>query len=164
MKKTSYIITMPYTYEPERKGAKYLIGESYKNHGEFVESVLKHHRGLDYIVNPNTSYDTGSDIESEHMSVKSDRASLAAVYGETKNEILKEFFAKCASEYFTWAYDKENEMTEYTMTKAEFYEFCIEFGSLGRESSDKTKSGYKVRFNSTTKAMLQWFETKMVVA
>ena len=164
MKKTSYIITMPYTYEPERKGSKYRIGDKYKNHGEFVESVLKYHRGLDYLVNPTTSFDKGSDIESEHMSVKSDLASLASVYGATKEEILTEFFTKCVSEYFTWATDKDNEMTEYTMTKSEFYEFCIEFGKLGVESSDKKKNNYKVRFNRTSKVMIEWFETRLAVA
>ena len=48
MKKITYIIEMPYTYEAERSGSKYCIGGKYKNHGEFEESVMKHRRGLDY--------------------------------------------------------------------------------------------------------------------
>lgn len=165
MKKITYIIEMPYTYEPERSGSKYLIGDAYKNHGEFVESVMKHHRGLDYLVNPTTTFDKGSDIESEHMSVKSDRASLARLYGATKEEILAKFFAECASKFFAWGYEKDGEMTEYIMDKAEFYEFCMEFGATGVESSAKANAkGYKVRFNTTSKTMLRWFDARLAVA
>lgn len=164
MKKITYTIEMPYIFEADRKGSKYRIGDKYKNHGEFIESVMKHRRGLDYMVNPATSYDKGSDIESEHMSVKSDRASLARLYGATKEEVLEKFFATCASQFFAWGYDKGDEMTEYIMDKAEFYEFCVEFGSIGVESSGKNGDGYKVRFNTTSKTMLKWFDARLAVA
>ena len=165
MKKITYIIEMPYTYEAERSGSKYCIGGKYKNHGEFVESVMKHRRGLDYMVNPATSFDKGSDIESEHMSVKSDRASLARLYGATKEEVLSKFFAQCASQFFAWGYDKDGEMTEYIMDKVEFYDFCMEFGAIGVESSAKAnEKGYKVRFNTTSKTMLKWFDARLAAA
>ena len=74
MFKMMYEIKMPYEYHAERKGSKYKIGDAFKNGGEFLESVAKCHRGLDYLVNPATNFDEGSDIESEHASVKSGQA------------------------------------------------------------------------------------------
>lgn len=162
MEKNVYQITMPYAFDDTRRGSKYLIGGAYKNHGEFVESAMKHHRGLEYLVNPSTTFDKGSDIESEKMSVKSDQSSLARLYGQTKDEVLTKFFALTVSEKFAWGYEKDGIMTEYIMTKAEFFEFCQEFGKLGVESSAKGRAkGYKVRFNKTSMNMIMWFELKM---
>lgn len=162
MTKTIYTITMPYEFNPTRKGAKYLIGDAYKNHGEFVESVMKHHRGLDYLKNPNTSFSTGSDIESEKMSVKSDSASLGKVYGYSLTEILTKFFENSVSEKYAWGYEKNGVMTEYIMTKKEFFEFCQTFGKLGVESkSKKVNEGFKVRFPTTSVKMLSWFECQV---
>lgn len=158
-----YEITMEHEFHEHRAGSKYLIGDAFKNHGEFAESVCKHRRGLDYFVNPTTDFMTGSDIESEHMSIKSDKSSLARCYGATKDEVLEKFFTHCASQFFCWAWDKDGYMTEFIMDKTEFYEFCVEFGRLGVESSAKANAeGYKVRFGTTTKKMVAWFEARAV--
>ena len=47
MTRIEYKIEMAYEFHPERSGAKYKIGNAFKNGGEFLESVAKHHRGLD---------------------------------------------------------------------------------------------------------------------
>ena len=62
MTSITYTNNMPYSYDPTHRGAHYMIGNAYKNNGEFLESVAKFHRGLEYLVNPATSYDNGSDI------------------------------------------------------------------------------------------------------
>lgn len=161
MTKNIYTNEMPFTKDNERKGAKYNINGKWANHGEYIESVAKWHRGLDYTVNPTTSYKDGSDIESEHLSVKSDKASLARCYGQTKTEILDKFFQDDASEKFAWIVEIDEEITEYIMNRKEFRKFCEVWGKLGKESSAKNKdheSEYKVRFSTSSAKMIKWLE------
>jgi len=155
MKSASYINPINYTYDTEHSGAHYLFNGKYANAGEFLESVAKAHRGLDYTTNPTTSFDKGSDIESEHASVKSSGASLACLYGETKEEIIKEFFERVASEKFIYITMNEEQITEYEMNKNEFNEFVSEFGTLVKESGKEVK---KVRLKKTTNSMIKWLE------
>ena len=160
MKKTVYENPMSYEYNAERRGAKYNINGKWANHGEFLESVAKCHRGLDYIINPNTSYDTGSDIESEQASVKSSGATLACIFGNSKEEILQEYFEKVASTKWIWIVNVDEEITEYEMNRKEFKEFAEEWSQLVLESS-KTKRR-KVRFKTASGKMIQWFEERVV--
>ena len=97
MTSITYTNNMPYSYDPTHRGAHYMIGNAYKNNGEFLESVAKFHRGLEYLVNPATSYDNGSDIEELNASVKSSGASLACVYGFDMKTILDTSFANVHS-------------------------------------------------------------------
>ena len=141
------------------------IERTYANNGQHAEQTLAYALTGEIRAHDNVPFDKGSDIESEHMSVKSDRASLARLYGATKEEVLSKFFAQCASQFFAWGYDKDGEMTEYIMDKVEFYDFCMEFGAIGVESSAKAnEKGYKVRFNTTSKTMLKWFDARLAVA
>ena len=155
MTKKEYTITMAYEFHPERKGAKYKIGEKFKNFGEFCESVAKHERGLSYEVNPNTAWNTGSDIESEHASVKSGKASLARVHAETFDEILAIYFAGVASTKWIYMVQVDDTMIEYHMDRHEFEAFVRMFGRLGVESGKHEK---KIKFLATTTKTIAWLE------
>lgn len=157
MKKFTYTNYMPFSYDPSRKGAKYLIGDKYKNHGEFLESIAKFHRGLDYLVNPTTSWDTGSDIESIHASVKSSKSSLARLYGNSFEEIKKSYFANVASTCWIFMVDIGDEITEYHMDATEFSEFLDAFGATGIESGSHLM---KIRIQAVSKKMLVWLEER----
>lgn len=158
MTSTTYTNPITYTYDTEHSGAHYFFNGKYANCGEFLESVAKAHRGLDYTVNPTTSFDKGSDIESEKASVKSGGASLACLYGDTKEEIIKEFFERVASEKFIYITMVEDNITEYEMNKTEFKNFLDEFGTLAKESGGKDLQ--KVRIRKTSTKMVKWFEER----
>ena len=158
MTRIEYINTMAYEFHPERKGSKYKIGDKFKNHGEYCESLAKHHRGLDYLVNPTISYDKGSDIESEHASVKSSKASLCRVHGETFDEIFNIYFENVASTKWIYVVDIGEMVYEYHMDKKEFAEFLRIFGRLGTESGTHEK---KIKILETTGKMISWLEERV---
>ena len=157
MKKYTYTNTMPFTYDPNHRGAHYLIGERYKNHGEWLESVAKWHRGLDYLVNPATSYDAGSDIESMNASVKSAGCSLACVYGLSYEVIKKIYFANVHSTLWIYIQDIGEEIVEYHMNKKEFEEFLDNYHELTVESGSHLT---KVRLRKSIK-ILKWLEERV---
>ena len=160
MTKFTYSIEMPYTYHPEKSGAKYCIGENkYCNCGEFLESVAKFHRGLDYIVNPTTKWDKGSDIESEHASVKSGKASLACLYGDNLTAILDEYFARVASTKWIYMVMVDDTVTEYHMDAKEFRAFCERFGRVVPESHTHKM---KVRLLPTSTKTIHYMEERVV--
>jgi len=160
MKKHEYTNTMPYIYESERKGSKYSMdnGESFKNHGEFLESVAKFHRGLEYLVNPATSYDTGSDIEEMSASVKSSNASLACLYGNSKEQIIEEYFKNVHSTLWIFMVDIDEQIIEYHMNAEEFREFLNEWATTAVESGSHLT---KVRIKKTSGKMVKWLEEKI---
>lgn len=159
MKQVYYVNQMPYIYDPTRKGAKYSLdgGKSWKNHGEFLESVAKFHRGLEYLVNPTTSWDTGSDIESLNASVKSSKCSLATIYGNSFADILDSYFENVHSTLWIYMVEIDNTIYEYHMDACEFREFLETWGTLDRESGSKLM---KVRIKSTTAKMVAWLNSK----
>lgn len=141
MKKTTYEITLNYEYQADRKGAKYLIdGIKWANCGELIESIMKHHRNLPYLKNPTTKWNEGSDIESEQASVKSGKASVATIYGDSIEAILEIYMANVASQKFIYGIIIDNEMNEYEMDLCEFVDFVRVFGRLVKEAGhDRTK-------------------------
>lgn len=157
MLKYEYTNTMPYTYASERKGSRYTMdnGATYKNHGEWLESVAKFHRGLEYLVNPATSYDNGSDIESLNASVKSSNASLACIYGNTFEQIVNEYFANVHSTLWIYIVDIDEQIIEYHMNAEEFRTFLEEWATLAVESGSKLT---KVRIKKTSGKMIKWLE------
>ena len=163
MRKHEYTNTMPYIYESERKGSKYSMdnGETFKNHGEFLESVAKFHRGLEYLVNPATSYDTGSDIEEMSASVKSSNASLACLYGNSKEQILEEYFKNVHSTLWIFMVDIDEQIIEYHMNAEEFREFLEEWATTAVESGSHLT---KVRIKKTSGKMVKWLEEKIAQA
>lgn len=157
MKKYSYTNTMPYAFDPNHTRAHYLIGDKYKNHGEWLESVAKFHRGLEYIVNPATSYDEGSDIESLNASVKSSGASLACIYGDYE-AIKATYFANVHSTLWIYMENIGEEIAEYHMDRGEFEEFLDNFSELARESGSHLT---KIRIRKTSLKMLRWLEERV---
>lgn len=162
MKKIEYKITIPFIYNASHKGAPYSLdgGLTHKNNGEFCESSAKHHRGLDYMVNPSTTFDKGSDIEELNASVKSSGASLASLYGTSKEEILNEYFARVHSTLWIFMVNLDNEtMVEYHMNADEFRTFVNEWAGLAVESGKVRR--YKVRFKKTSGKMIKWLEERV---
>ena len=157
MKKYEYTNTMPYIYDSERAGAKYSMdgGESFKNHGEFLESAAKFHRGLEHLVNPATSYDTGSDIESMSASVKSSNASLACLYGNSFEQIVNEYFKNVHSTLWIFMIDIDEQIIEYHMNAAEFKKFLEAWAGTAVESGSHLT---KVRIKKVSGKMVRWLE------
>ena len=160
MKKYEYTNTMDYIFDNSRRGSKYSMDgrNSWKNHGEFLESVAKFHRGLEYLVNPATSYDTGSDIEEMNASVKSSNASLACIYGNSKEQIIKEYFKNVHSTLWIYMVDMGEQITEYHMNKKEFKEFLNEWANTAVESGSHLT---KVRIKKTSGKMIKWLEERI---
>lgn len=162
MFKIEYKIEIPFTYDASHRGAPYSLdgGKTHKNGGEFAESCIKHHRGLDYMVNPSTTFDTGSDIEELNASVKSSGASLASLYGTSKEEILNEYFARVHSTLWIYGVNLDNEtMVEYHMNADEFRAFLNEWAGLAVESGKVRR--YKVRLKKTSGKMIKWLEERV---
>ena len=160
MKRIEYTNTMSYIYDADRRGSKYSMdgGETWKNHGEWCESIAKFHRGLEYLVNPTTSYDTGSDIEEMSASVKSSGASLACVYGNTKEQIIEEYFENVHSILWLFVVNVDEEIIEYHMNAEEFREFLEEWATTAKESGSHLT---KVRIKKTSGKMLRWLEARV---
>lgn len=162
MFKIEYKISIPFIYDASHKGAPYSLdgGLTHKNGGEFCESNAKFQRGLDYKVNPATTFDKGSDIESLNASVKSSGASLACLYGTDKEEIIDEYFSRVHSTLWIYMINIDNEsMIEYHMNADEFRTFLNEWSGLAKESGGKNL--YKVRIKKTSGKMIKWLEEKV---
>ena len=153
MKIITYINTLPYIYDPDHRGSHYLINGSkaYKNRGELLESVAKFQRGIYTETNPTTTWDNGSDIESEKASIKSSEASLGRGIGTLEN-----YFQNVASKLFIWIElnDQTQEVTEYQMTKQEFFIFVSRFTRIHNMSNHKEQC---IRFLKTSQKMRKWF-------
>lgn len=168
MKKVTYINEMPYIYDASHARSHYLPNGSdkYKNRGEIIESIAKYHRGIYTDSNPNTSWENGSDIESEHASVKSSEGGLGrniGGYNNTASEKIKAYFKGTASKVFIWIEwnEKTQEVTEYQMNKKEFGAFIQKFTRVHNMSNHKEVC---VRFNKSSQKMLNWFEERTAAA
>lgn len=164
MIKVTYKNTMPYEVDYTRRSSKYrpFGQESYKNKGETIESIVKFHRGIYSEVNPNTSYDKGSDIEEEMASVKSSEGSLGRSIGGRNNTGAQKivcYFKTVHSKVFIWVeWNEETEtVTEYQMNKREFGEFVRLFTRICNNSEHTEKA---VRFRKTNRKMIEWLESK----
>lgn len=160
MEVNTYRNDMPYIFDGERTGAKYSLdnGKTWKNHGEFLESAVKYHLGLEYLVNPATSYDTGSDIEELNASIKSSKATLASLYGNSYDEIVSRYFETVRSSHWIYVIELDEQIVEYHMNAKEFKEFLDNWARLQRESNcDKLK----VRIKTTSSKMIKWFEAHL---
>ena len=159
---TRYINTLAYTYDKTHAISHYRIGESgYRNKGELLESIAKYHRGIYAEVNPNTAWNTGSDIEGECASVKSSGASLGrgiGGYAATAQEKIAAYFKNVSSTTFIWMHMNEDtqEVIEYHMNKAEFKVFVSKFTRVCNSSNHKELA---IRFRKHTKKMEAWFES-----
>ena len=165
MKKVTYINTLPYEYDPinhKRSPYRPIDCEGYRNHGELLESMAKWHRGLYTTVNPNTSYCTGSDIESEGASVKSSEGSLGrniAGHDADASTKIKTYFRTVHSTVFIWVeYDSITHIvTEYQMNKSEFGAFVQRWTRI---CSNSEHTELAIRFKKTSKIMIKWLEER----
>lgn len=160
MKKVTYINAMPYQFDKNHKVAHYLLTNGkYRNHGEFLESVVKYHLGIFTDVNPNTTWSNGSDIEMFHISVKSDGACIGRNFGDIHdpNKQIAFYFRYVPSSTFVWPImnEKTQEVTEYHMSKREFGKFVNLFTYYTSDSKMKDKA---IRFRSSTKKMKKWLD------
>jgi hypothetical protein len=158
MELLTYMQEMEYLYYPERKGAKYKIGDTFKNRGELCESISKFKRGLPYLVNPRTDWWQGSDIESLQASVKSSRCSVATIEAETYEKMLDIYFSKVPSILWIYVTIINNIVYEYHMNAAEFRKFLERWGSVDRESGTHKK---KIRVREENDKMLQWLNERV---
>ena len=160
MTKYTYTNEMPYIYDPTRSGAKYSMdgGKTFKNAGEWRESITKFHRGLDYLTNPTTKFDEGSDIESLNASVKSSKATLACLYGHSFDEIVSTYFERVHSTLWIFVEVIDDDVVEYHMNAIEFRAFLEQFGALGIESGSHL---LKVRIKATSAKMLAWLDERV---
>jgi hypothetical protein len=163
MKKVTYINTLNYVYDKEHRGAPYLIPqiEKYRNHGELCESIAKAYRGIFTENNPTTAYWEGSDIESEHASVKSSHGNLSRNYGgaTTVSGAFKYYFSHTASDTFIYVELNEDtqEVIEYRMDKKEFGRFLHYFTYITRHSNGQIE----IRLKHTSKKMLTWLDAQV---
>lgn len=161
-----YTTTLHWEYDPNHRSSHYLINGStaYKNHGELCESIAKHHRGIYTEINPNTDWQTGSDIESEYASIKSSEAGLGrniGGYDNTAEEKIAYYLEHTHSRVFIWVELNEDtkEVTEYRMEKAEFALFIQAFSRVHSMSNHKEVC---VRFKKSSKKMINFLESLAV--
>ncbi len=170
MIKNQYINTIPYEVH-NHKGANYRIKghDGFCNHGNLCESIVKYHRGLDYMANDNISGMVGYDIPEERIEVKSSAASLGRDIGERSFTVSQQisYYFKHAPKGKRWMWvefdEKTQIVTEYIMNKREFGGFlhvCLRRKTT-RQSNKKSES---VRFKKTTREMIAWLESHCVEA
>ena len=158
MKIIRYTTELTWTYDPAHARSHYLIEGStaYKNRGELCESICKHHRGIYTEINPNTDWQTGSDIESEFASVKSSESGLGrniGGYDNTAEEKIAYYLAHTHSKVFIWVElnEQTREVSEYQMNKNEFAQFIHLFSRVHNMSNHKEVC---VRFKKSSKKMV----------
>lgn len=160
MRKATYTTTTAIKYDSAHKGAPYTVdGIHYFNNGNKLEAVVNEWCGHGFNFDTKgVSFDKGSDIEELHASVKSSGASLACLYGETKEAIITEYFQRTASRLWIYVVEIDGEFWIYQMNQAEFAEMLDKFATTTKESGNHK---LKVRFNKTSGKMIKWFEEKV---
>lgn len=147
-------INFGWHYDHAHAGAHYVVEdrEGFLNGGQFKEYAPKRILGLDTKLDP-VRFDLGSDIPELGASVKSDNASLTDVFlGNTKEEILRNYFDRVVSREFWWVDQPERDLlVVYKMDLNKFRKFCELFGAY--RQSEK-----KVRFPKMNTKMLGWLK------
>ena len=156
MKKESYRINLAFTFNNERKGAKYsLNGVKWMNGGEFAEVVTKSVLGYEARKDASTPYDKGSDIEELSASVKSSRFTLTTVkLGDTFNEVVESYFKTVHSTLWIYTVIIEDTATLYYMDAEEFKSFLATFATF-------TTDRKVIRGKETSPTMIKWLEERV---
>lgn len=163
MKRVIYKNTLNYRHNTCIDRTPYYLPEigRWRNHGELCEHIVKYHRGIMTEANPNTAFNIGSDIESEHASVKSSRFGLADNFGNAKtvSEAIKYYFNNVASSVFIYVVFNEATqiVTEYQMNKREFGKFINLFSS---PYIHKKNNKIEIRGRKDSKKMIKWLEAQ----
>lgn len=148
-------ITTNYKFDTTHKGAPYTIdGEHWMNNGEFSEILTKLVLGYELKKDANTRYDEGSDIPERNASVKASRFSLTSVYlGDTKEEIIKNYFKTVHSTEWIYTTIIENIVKLYIMNAEEFKEFLENWTTVNERKV--------LRGKITSGKMIKWFEERV---
>ena len=154
MKKIISTNLKAYTFDNERRGAKYSFdGEHFNNNGEFSEAQLKHVLGFEAVKDANTAFDEGSDIEELQMSVKSSKASLTSeILGKDLETSLNTYFERTASNQWSWVIIMDGTLTAYVMDANEFREFTQIWANYSERKV--------IRYKATSGKMIKWFEER----
>lgn len=171
MFKNEYINTMPYTTDMSHPRSHYKIegASGFCNMGNLCESIVKHHRGLPYLINPNTAGLDGYDIPEMKMEVKSGESGLGRAIGNsdfTQSEQIHYYFAhKSADSMWMWVYfnPKTQQVIEYHMNKSEFGRF-LHVALRSKQHKQSNGKGLNVRFKKTTKKLLTWLDAQVEMA
>lgn len=167
MIKIEYLNEMPYTYHPENPRNHYFIegAQGFCNKGNFCESAAKFHRGLPYLVNPNTAALEGYDIPEEKAEVKSGAAGLGRDLGDpsfSASQQIKFYFQHCpiGKKWIWMVYnDKTRMITEYHMNKREFGAF-LHIALRSKQHLQSNGKSINVRFKDTSKKMIAWLDAR----
>ena len=159
MERITYTVKTAYGYNPEHKGAPYIINGRPANYGNLCECVgnecFTGVFGYDTYAVP---FDKGSDIEILGASVKSSGASLACLYGDTMEDIVNEYFELVHSTTWVYVVELDGVWNLYLMNANEFRMFLNEWAGLARESGPTVR--YKVRIKKTSGKMVAWLDEK----
>ena len=168
MEKNVYENKMPFELTGIPRAQYYIPGAKGNcNHGNLLESMVKYHRGLDYITNPNTDGMKGYDIPEEKIEVKSSECGLGRAIGDrdfSVSQQIRFYFqhCECGKRWMYVVYDAETNMvTEYIMNKSEFGGF-LHVALRGKQHKQSNGKSINVRFKKTTKAQIAWLESKCV--
>lgn len=156
MRKSTYINTLTYIYNADRKGAKYTLdGKHYMNHGEYCECLAKHMLGYEVSKDANTRFDMGEDIPELNASIKSWNCSLTDMkLGNTKEEFLAKFWEMSNATTYMWIDDYADMVDIWEMNETEFKAFIEMFGSWDNYSK-------KIRIKISINKIRTWLEDRI---
>lgn len=159
MKKVNYTVRANYGYNPEHKGAPYFVEDKFFNFGNLCECAVSEWAGQGFGYDTKAvPFDKGSDIESINASVKSSGASLACLYGTSKEDIIDEYFNRVHSTEWIYVVEIDGEFNFYMMDANEFRAFLNEWATMARESDGVR---FKVRFKKTSGKMIAWMDERV---
>lgn len=145
-------------YAPAHRGAPYLYNGRYMNSGEFLECAVKSAYGVSSTKDANTRFDAGNDMPEYSASIKSAKATLTSVaLGDTRDEILDNYFARTASKMFIYAFILDETLHCVEMNAEEFRDFTENFSYVSNTSS-KNGDIKVIRYKTTSMKMIKWFE------
>ena len=121
---------------------------NYRNHGQNAEQSVRFTLTGEIAKADSLRYDLGADCL--NYQIKSARATVC------KGTDLKAYLDLDAATAYIYA---DNGGTAWVMDRAEYEEFCNEFGSI---QADSRKNGgeLKIRLKSESKAMQEWLRAK----
>lgn len=154
MQKAILLHNLTYTYNGDRKGAKYTFdnGKHWCNGGDATEICAKSGLGFEPTKDGNTPFDVGSDIEPLQMSIKSSKATLTSIIlGYDFDSILKCYFERTASNKWAWGILIDDTVTLYIMNAQEFEQFTRLWASY----DDNRKV---IKYKATSGKMIKWLE------
>lgn len=171
MTKNEYVNTMPYITDMTHPRSHYKIegASGFCNMGNLCESIVKHHRGLPYLTNPNIAGLDGYDIPELKIEVKSGESGLGRAIGNlefSQSEQIRFYFQhKSSDSLWMWVYfnPKTQIVTEYIMNKHEFGRF-LHIALRSKQHKQSNGKSINVRFKKTSKKMLTWLDEQVEMA